>query len=34
MLPELAENKQEISAKSLASAGHALLLLPAGKSLS
>lgn len=33
MLPELAENKQEISAKSLASAGHALLLLPAAKTL-
>ena len=33
MLPELAENKQEISVKSLASAGHALLLMPAAKTL-
>ena len=33
MLPKLTENKQEIAAKSLASAGHALLLLPALKSL-
>ena len=33
MLPELAESKQEISAASLAAAGHALLLMPAGKTL-
>ncbi len=34
MLPELAENKQEISAKSLAAAGHALVLLAASAPLS
>ena len=33
MLPKLAENKQEITAKSLETAGHALLLLPVSKSL-
>jgi len=33
MLPKLAENKQEITAKSLESAGHALLLLPVSKIL-
>ena len=33
MLPKLAENKQEITAKTLESAGHALLLLPVSKSL-
>ena len=33
MLPELAESKQEISAASLVAAGHALLLIPAGKAL-
>ncbi|MEW6120474.1 MAG: leucyl aminopeptidase family protein [Pseudomonadota bacterium] len=31
MLPELAESKQEISARSLAAASHALLLLPEGR---
>lgn len=33
MLPELAESKQEISLKSLVSAGHALLLLPESRLL-
>src|SRR5574340_6806 len=33
MLPKLTENKQEITLKSLGSAGHALLLLPVAKSL-
>lgn len=33
MLPKLAENKQEISAGSLEAAGHALVLLPASKTL-
>jgi len=33
MLPKLTENKQEITAKSLETAGHALLLLPVSKSL-
>ena len=33
MLPKLTENKQEITAKSLETAGHALLLLPESKSL-
>ena len=33
MLPKLAENKQEITAKTLESAGHALLLLPLSKTL-
>ena len=33
MLPKLTENKQEIAAKLLETAGHALLLLPASKSL-
>jgi leucyl aminopeptidase len=33
MLPKLTENKQEIGAKSLETAGHALLLLPVSKSL-
>ena len=33
MLPKLTENKQEITAKLLESAGHALLLLPVSKSL-
>lgn len=33
MLPKLTENKQEITAKSLETAGHALLLLPVTKSL-
>ena len=33
MLPKLAENKQEITAKILETAGHALLLLPVSKSL-
>ena len=33
MLPKLAENKQEITAKTLETAGHALLLLPVSKSL-
>jgi leucyl aminopeptidase len=33
MLPKLAENKQEITVKSLESAGHALLLLPVAKTL-
>ena len=33
MLPKLTENKQEITAKSLEIAGHALLLLPVSKSL-
>ena len=33
MLPKLTENKQEITAKSLEAAGHALLLLPVSKSL-
>ncbi len=33
MLPELAESKQEISAKSLAAAGHALVVLPESKQL-
>lgn len=33
MLPKLAENKQEITAKTLESAGHALLLLPPSKTL-
>jgi len=33
MLPKLAENKQEITAKMLESAGHALLLLPLSKTL-
>ena len=33
MLPKLTENKQEITAKSLESAGHALVLLPVLKSL-
>jgi len=33
MLPELAENKQEINQKSLQAAGHALLLLPLAKAL-
>ena len=33
MLPKLTENKQEIIAKSLETAGHALLLLPEAKSL-
>lgn len=31
MLPELAESKQEISAKTLAAAGHALIVLPESK---
>ena len=31
MLPEFAENKQEITAKTLETAGHALLLLPLSK---
>ncbi|MBU4499816.1 MAG: leucyl aminopeptidase family protein, partial [Gammaproteobacteria bacterium] len=33
MLPKLAENKQEITAKSLETATHALLLLPLSKAL-
>ncbi|MDP3420793.1 MAG: leucyl aminopeptidase family protein [Thiobacillus sp.] len=33
MLPKLAENKQEIAAKTLESAGHALMLLPVSKTL-
>ncbi|MGB9130829.1 MAG: leucyl aminopeptidase family protein [Thiobacillus sp.] len=33
MLPRLAENKQEITAKILETAGHALMLLPVSKSL-
>ncbi|MHB1186996.1 M17 family metallopeptidase [Thiobacillus sp.] len=33
MLPKLTENKQEITAKTLESAGHALLLLPVSKTL-
>jgi len=33
MLPKLAENKQEITAKSLEGAGHALVLLPVSKTL-
>ena len=33
MLPKLSENKQEITAKILESAGHALLLLPLSKTL-
>jgi leucyl aminopeptidase len=33
MLPKLAENKQEITAKILETAGHALMLLPVSKSL-
>ena len=33
MLPKLTENKQEITAKSLETVGHALLLLPESKSL-
>ena len=33
MLPKLAENKQEITAKLLETAGHALLLLPVSKTL-
>ena len=33
MLPKLTENKQEITAKLLETAGHALLLLPVSKSL-
>jgi leucyl aminopeptidase len=33
MLPKLAENKQEITTKSLQGAGHALLLLPVSKTL-
>ena len=33
MLPKLSENKQEITAKSLETAGHALLLLPVSKTL-
>jgi leucyl aminopeptidase len=33
MLPKLTENKQEITVKSLESAGHALLLLPVSKTL-
>jgi len=33
MLPKLTENKQEITAKSLESASHALLLLPVSKTL-
>jgi len=33
MLPKLAENKQEITVKSLGMAGHALILLPASKTL-
>lgn len=33
MLPKLTENKQEITAKSLETAGHVLLLLPVSKSL-
>jgi leucyl aminopeptidase len=33
MLPKLTENKQEITANSLETAGHALLLLPVSKSL-
>jgi leucyl aminopeptidase len=33
MLPKLAENKQEISLKSLEAAGHALVLLPVEKAL-
>ncbi|MFZ0105824.1 MAG: leucyl aminopeptidase family protein, partial [Thiobacillus sp.] len=33
MLPKLAENKQEITSKSLQAAGHALLLLPVSKTL-
>jgi len=33
MLPKIAENKQEINAKTLETAGHALLLLPVSKSL-
>jgi hypothetical protein len=33
MLPRLAENKQEIPAKILETAGHALMLLPVSKSL-
>ena len=33
MLPKLTENKQEITAKSLETAGHALLLLPVSKTL-
>jgi leucyl aminopeptidase len=33
MLPKLAENKQEITAKSLEAAGHALVLLPVSKAL-
>jgi leucyl aminopeptidase len=33
MLPKLTENKQEINAKALEAAGHALVLLPVSKSL-
>ncbi len=33
MLPKLAENKQDITLKSLESAGHALVLLPVSKTL-
>ena len=33
MLPKLTENKQEITAKSLAAAGHALIVLPESKTL-
>lgn len=33
MLPKITENKQEITAKSLETAGHALLLLPVSKTL-
>ena len=33
MLPKLTENKQEITVKTLETAGHALLLLPVSKSL-
>ncbi|MDO9636842.1 MAG: leucyl aminopeptidase family protein, partial [Thiobacillus sp.] len=33
MLPKLAENKKEITAKALESAGHALILLPVSKTL-
>ena len=33
MLPKLAENKQEITSKSLQAAGHALLLLPVSRTL-
>ena len=33
MLPKLAENKHEITAKSLKDAGHVLIVLPVSKTL-